>query len=197
MCKSVVIIGAGGHARVVADIVKKSGDTVAGFLDDFNTGDGILGVIDDCIKYADSCSFVIAIGSNKVRRTIAQKYSELKYYTAIHPSAVIAENVTIGNGTVVMANAVVNSGAVIGEHTIINTASVVEHDNSIGDYVHISPSATLCGTVTVESGTHIGAGAVVKNNISICAHCTIGCGAAVVKDITKPGVYAGVPAEEI
>ncbi len=197
MCKSVVIIGAGGHARVVADIVKKSGDKVVGFLDDFNTGDGILGTVDDCIKFAHNCSFVIAIGSNKARSTIAQKYSNLDYYTAIHPTAVISENVTIKKGTVVMANAVVNSGAVIGEHTIINTASVVEHDNFIGDYVHISPNATLCGTVTVESGTHIGAGAVVKNNISICKQCVIGCGAAVVKDITKPGIYAGVPSKEI
>ena len=197
MCKSVVIIGAGGHARVVADIVKKSGDKVVGFLDDFNTGDGILGVIDDCTKYADGCSFVIAIGSNKVRSAIAKKYSGLKFYTAVHPAAVISENVTIGSGTVVMANAVINSGAVMGEHAIINTASVVEHDNSIGDYVHISPGATLCGTVSVGEGTHIGAGSVVKNNISICEECVIGCGAAVVKDITKPGVYAGVPAKEI
>ena len=196
MCKSVVIIGAGGHARVVADIVKKSGDKVAGFLDDFNTGKNILGKISDCESFSDNY-FVIAIGSNEVRRRICEKYGSLKYYTAIHPNAVISENVTIGIGTVVMANAVINSGAVIGMHSIINTASVIEHDNTLGDFVHVSPSAALCGTVTVGDGTHIGAGAVVKNNISICADCTIGCGAAVVKDITKPGVYAGVPAKEI
>ena len=193
MCKSVVIIGSGGHGRVVADIVKKSGDKVVGFLDDFNTGEHIIGKISDCEKFADY-SFVIAIGSNKIRRDIYEKYSELKYYTAIHPRAVISENVTLGAGTVVMANAVINSGAIVGTHTIINTACVVEHDNKIGNFVHISPGAVLCGTVMVGDVTHIGAGAVVKNNIDICGECKIGCGAAVVKNITKPGVYVGVPA---
>ncbi len=196
MCKSVVIIGAGGHARVVADIIKKSGNRVEGYLDDFNTGKNILGTISDCEKFAHCC-FVIAIGSNHIRRKIAEQYTKIEYFTAIHPTAVIGEGVCVEEGSVIMANAVINSGAVIGRHAIVNTAAVVEHDCTVGDYAHISPSATLCGTVAVGAGTHIGAGAVVKNNISICTDCIIGCGAAVVKDITNPGVYAGVPAKEI
>lgn len=196
MCKQVVIMGAGGHAKVVADIIKKSGDTVVGFLDDFNEGEHILGKISDCKKFSD-CSFVIAIGSNKARCDIYNKYSELEYYTAVHPRAIVAENVTIGIGSVVMANAVINADAVIGMHSIVNTSSVVEHDNKIGDYVHISPGAVLCGTVTVGNNTHIGAGSVVRNNITICDNCVIGCGACVVKDINKSGVYTGVPAKDI
>ena len=194
MCKSVVIMGAGGHAKVVADIIKKCGDRVAGFLDDFNEDEEILGKISDCEKFKD-CSFVIAIGLGKVRKNISEKYPELDYYTAIHPHAVISENVTIGKGTVVMANAVINSVAVIGLHSILYTSSVVEHDDKLGNYVHVSPGAVLCGTVTVGDNTHIGAGSVVRNNIAICENCVIGCGAAVVKDITKSGIYSGVPAK--
>jgi sugar O-acyltransferase (sialic acid O-acetyltransferase NeuD family) len=193
MCKSVVIIGAGGHSRVVADIVKKCGDKVVGFLDDFNTGENILGTVADCVKFKD-CSFVIAIGLGKVRKNISEKYPGLDYYTAVHPCAVVSENVTIGKGTVVMANAVINAGAVIGMHSIINTSSVIEHDNRLGNYVHVSPGAVLCGTVTVGDNTHIGAGSVVRNNITICENCVVGCGSAVVKDITQSGVYSGVPA---
>ena len=196
MCKQVVIIGAGGHAKVVADIVTKSGDKVVGFLDDFCTGENILGKISDCENYKNCC-FVIAIGSNRVRRDIFRKYSNLDYYTAVHPRAVISENVTIEKGCAIMANAVVNSGAVLGRHTIINTSSVVEHDCRVGDFSHISPGAVLCGTVSVGDCTWIGAGAVVKNNVTVCDDCTVGCGAAVVKDITTPGIYAGVPAKEI
>lgn len=192
MCKKVIIIGAGGHAKVVADIVKKSGDRVIGFLDDFSKGDNILGSIDKCVEF-DGVYFVIGIGNNAVRKKIAEKYTELIYYTAIHPTAVIGEGVSIGKGSVVMANVVINLDTKIGEHCIINTATVIEHDNDIADYAHISPNATLCGTVSVGERTHIGAAAVVKNNISICNDVVVGCGGCVVKDITVPGVYTGVP----
>ena len=193
MRKKVIIIGAGGHANVVADIIKKSGDSVVGFLDDFSKGENILGSIDKCTEF-NEYYFVIGIGNNSVRRKIAETYKALKYHTAIHPTAVIGEDVCIGNGTVVMANAVINSGTKIRNHCIINTAGVIEHDNDIADYVHVSPNATLCGTVSVGANTHIGAAAVVKNNISICNDVVVGCGGCVVKDITVPGVYTGVPA---
>lgn len=194
MCKKVIIIGASGHGKVIADIIRKSGDEVYGFLDD-DTSKDVIGRIADCVNYKDMY-FVIAIGNNRIRKMIAQSYN-LKYYTAIHPTAVIGENVDIGKGSVVMANAVINPSAVIGNHCIINTGAVVEHDNVIEDYVHVSPHATLCGTVRVGEGTHIGAGAVVRNNISIGCNITIGAGASVVKDIAKAGIYAGVPAKEL
>lgn len=196
MCKEVIIIGASGHGKVLADIIRKSGDKIVGFLDDDLSKVGVIGKVGDCVKYKNK-EFIIAIGSNKIRRKIAEQYPDLHYYMAIHPTAVIAEDVKIGKGTAVMASAVVNAAAVIGEHCIINTGAVVEHDNIIGDYTHISPKAVLCGTVHIGQETHIGAGAVVRNNVNIGDNVTVGAGAAVVQDIEKSGVYVGVPAKEL
>ena len=192
MSKDVIIIGAGRHGHVVADIIKKSGDSVYGFLDD-EVG-GVLGKIDDCRLYEDKY-FIVAIGNNKTRNMIVDKYPDLKYYTAIHPSCVISDNVQIGCGTCVMPGAVINNSAVIAKHCIVNTNSVVEHDCFIRDYVHISPGAILCGKVTVGEHTHIGAGAVIRNNIEITSDCVVGAGAVVVSDIAESGVYVGVPAK--
>ena len=194
--KNVIVIGAGGHGRVVADIIRASGDFVEGFLDDKEIqGFTTLGKVKDCEKYQDRY-IIIAVGNNEIRQKIAQKYPNLNYYTAVHPSAIISPDVEIGAGSCVMPGVVLNSGAKIGRHCIINTHSTVEHDCIIGDYAHISPGAILCGTVTVGEHTQIGAGGVVKNNISIIADVLVGAGAVVVKDIVKKGTYIGVPAEK-
>ena len=200
--KKVIIIGASGHAKVIADIVIKNGDELVGFVDD-NTelpdkivGYPYLGVIDRYREYSDSCYFVMGIGTNSIRKRITERM-DVNWYSAIHPSAQIAIDTHIGEGTVVMANAVINTSAVIGKHCIINTGSVIEHDNVLGDYVHVSPHASLCGTVFVGDMTHIGAGATVKNNISICADVIVGAGGVVVKDISESGTYIGVPVKRI
>lgn len=198
MSKEVIVIGAGGHGKVIADIIIKSGDRVIGFLDDGCTeknilGYPILGKTEDCLKYKDK-EFFIAIGNNAVRKKISEKYNMLKFYTAIHPSAVIAMDVEIGEGSCVMAGVVINTSARIGKHCIINSGSVVEHDNKLANFVHLSPGAVLCGTVSVGECTHIGGGATVKNNTNISGDTVIGVGAAVVKDIDISGVYCGVPA---
>lgn len=200
--KSVIIIGASGHGKVVADIIQKSGDKVYGFLDD-NTelnntflGFPVLGTVDSYKKYEDIAEFVIAIGNAKIRSRISKKLQDVNIYTAIHPSAVISDlDVTIGKGTVIMANAVINSGSKIGEFCIINTGAIVEHDNVIEDYVHVSVGAKLAGTVCVGKYTWIGIGAVVSNNLEICDDCVIRAGAVVVKNIVKSGNYQGVPAK--
>ena len=196
MCKDVIIIGAGGHGSVIADIIKKSGDNVFGFLDDDLTRVGVIGKTDEFEKHNDKY-FIIAIGDNNTRRKIAVKMQGAKFHTAIHPKAVIGENVTFGEGTVVMANAVINSNSRIGNHCIINTASVIEHDNIINNYAHISPGATLCGTVTIGELTHIGAGAVIKNNITVCDEVTVGIGGVVIKNITESGTYVGIPCRKL
>ena len=195
MNKPIIIIGAGGHAKVIADIVLKNGETLLGFLDDVAVGTvygeyTVLGTVADCEKFADKARFIIGIGNNATRRKIAEQYA-LDWYTAVHPSAQLAL------GTAVMANAVINSDTVIGKHCIINSAAVVEHDNFVGDYVHVSPHATLCGVVTVGDNTQIGAGATVKHVTTVCADCVIGAGAAVVEDIDQAGIYVGVPAERL
>ncbi len=200
--KKVIIIGAGGHGKSIADIVLKSRDELLGFLDDNilvgttiikSSDTRVIGTTSDCTKFADA-EFIIAFGDNKTRRDFASKH-HLNYYTAIHPSSNIAADVIIGRGTAIMANSSINTSATIGEHCIINTGAIVEHDNVINDFVHISPAAALAGNVTVGKCTHIGIGATVKNNISISEDITIGAGAVVVKNIAEiGGVYVGVPA---
>ncbi len=205
MRKKVVIIGAGGHAKVIADIIEKSGDEIVGFLDDDKKkGTNIikeykvLGDFNNRFPLAIANSgyeFIIAIGDNKKREEISHS-PNLKFYTAIHPSAQIGLDVEIQEGTVVMANACINSSAKIGKHCIINTGAIIEHDNIIEDFVHISPNVALGGTVKIGKSTHVGIGSTIKNNITICENCKIGAGAVVVKDIKEEGTYVGVPVEK-
>ena len=204
MQNKVIILGAGGHAKVIADIVLKNNDCLIGFLDDnISTNTTIIkdykviGKLEKAIelnKENNNLKFVIGIGDNLARSQISKKYT-LPYYTAIHPNAVIGIETKIGIGTVVMANASVNSNSTIGKHCIINTGAVIEHDNILEDYVHISPNATLGGTVKIGEKSHIGIGATVKNNINICKNCIVGAGAVIVKDIKENGIYIGVPAK--
>lgn len=196
----VVIIGAGGHGKVIADIVLQSGQEVVGFLDDNREPGGtvlgrpVLGALAEAERYrAKGCEFVLAIGNNAVRRSLAQRL-ELPYYTAVHPRAVIASEVSIGEGSVVMAGAIVNPGAVIGRHCIVNSGCIVEHDNRLADFVHICPGVALAGTVSVGEATQVGVGSAVRNNVSIAAGCLVGAGAVVVDNLVEPGVYVGVPA---
>lgn len=203
MNKKVIVIGGSGHGKVIADIIQKSGDTVIGFLDDkiqlpnYFAGIPILGAIEKFENYKEY-PFVIAIGNTAIRQRLAERLKNVKWYTAIHPSAVISDlDVSIDVGTVIMANAVVNAGATIGRHCIINSGAIVEHDNKIEDFVHISVGAKLAGMVQVGKNTWIGAGATVSNNIRICNDCTIGAGAVVINNIKEEGTYVGVPVRKL
>ena len=196
-----IIVGAGGHGKVIADNALKNGYTDICFVDDKSIGDcmgfPIVGRCADLNKLNNGkTDFIIGIGSSAIRKKIAEEY-DINWVTLIHPSAQIAVNVSIGRGTVVMAGAVVNVCATVGEQCIINTCAVVEHDNVIEDYVHISPNVALGGTVFVGKSTHIGIGASVCNNINICGDCMIGAGAVVSKNIVESGTYIGVPAKKV
>ena len=196
--KKLIIIGASGHGKVIADIAIACGYEIVGFLDDDvskreSYGYPVLGTLRDIEMY-DDCNFIIAIGNNAIRRKISCKYPFLSYVILIHPSAVVSKSAKIGDGTVVMPQAVINAGAVIGRHCIVNTASVIEHDCRIENYTHISPGAVLCGTVSVGENTWVGAGSTVINNVSICSDTVIGAGSTVTKNIEKSGVYIGTPA---
>lgn len=198
MSERVIVLGGGGHAKVVIDCIQCAGDMVVGVLDD-NLAIGstvldvpVLGKTADYRKFTDK-KFIIAIGNNAVRRRFAESM-DVEWYTAVHPRAVVSQYAKLGTGSVVMPNAVINVGAEVGNHCIINTGAIVEHDNRIGDYVHISPAAALGGTVSIGANTHVGIGAAVKNNIQICSDTVIGAGAVVVKNITESGTYVGIPA---
>ena len=190
-----VIIGASGHGRVVADIARLNGYEDIVFLDDNKDVKECGGypVIGDSSTAPDGEIFV-AVGNFRIRKMLMERYSDRVMPVLIHPNAVIAKDVKIGAGTVVMAGAVINPDTVIGAGCIINTCSSVDHDCNVGDFVHVAVGAHLCGTVNVEESTWIGAGATVSNNINICGNCMIGAGAVVVKDIIEEGTYVGVPA---
>lgn len=194
MNENVIIIGAGGHGAVIAEIVRLSGDTVVGFLDDNCRRDGVIGRTDEWEKYPD-CRFIVALGDMALREKFMGE--SMRFYTAVHPRACVSPDAEIGEGSAVMAGAVINCGAKVGKGTIINTLSGVDHDCTVGNFCHVCPGAHLAGTVGVGNACMIGTGASVINNINICDGVTVGAGAAVIRDIIEPGVYAGVPAKRI
>jgi len=202
MDKRLVIIGASGHGKVVADIAQLNGYKEIIFLDDDtnlkrNGIYAVVGTTKDIDKYKDH-HFIVGIGNNAIRARIIDQLEEKNalIVTLIHPSAVIDKTVHIEKGTVVMANTVINADACIGRGCIINTCSSVDHDCVIGDYVHVSVGAHIAGTVSIGERAWIGAGATINNNVSICGNCIIGAGAVVIKKIEESGTYIGVPAKQ-
>lgn len=203
--KRLVIIGASGHGKVIADIALLVGYDQVDFLDDNPSikavGEySVLGASSMAAELAaNGCDFVVGIGNAKIREKIqrAIEAAGCNMVTLIHPSAVVAYDVHIGRGTVVMANAVINPSTVIGDGCIINTCASVDHDNSIGNFSHISVGAHTAGTVFIGECCWIGIGAVVSNNLSICSDCMIGAGSVVVNDIVEAGAYIGVPAKKV
>lgn len=194
-----VIIGASGHGKVVADIARLNGYTDIVFLDNNPTisecaGYRVLGP-DYMASDLDGDLFV-AVGDPETRERLMRRENGRVFPVLIHPSAIVAEDAVIGEGSVVMAGVVINPGVKIGKGCIVNTSSSVDHDCVLEDYVHISVGAHLSGTVTVGELSWIGAGSTVSNNVSICHGCIIGAGAVVIRDITVPGIYIGVPAKK-
>lgn len=192
-----IIVGASGHGKVVADIAALNGYKDIVFLDDNEKVKECGGypVIGRCHEAPEGEVFV-AVGNAKTRKRLMELYHNREQPVLIHPSAVVAKDVEIGKGSVIMAGTVINPGAKIGKGVIVNTSSSVDHDCVAGDYVHIAVGAHLCGTVVVGNETWIGTGATVINNMNICERCTIGAGAVVIKDIDEPGTYIGVPAKK-
>ena len=200
-----LIIGANGHGKVVADIAMNLGTyEKISFFDDNEEIKTVLGF--PCkgkvclVEQEDrKCHVVVAIGNAVIRERMLEWVLELGFEVPVlvHPNAVVAGDVTIGKGSVIMAGAVVNSGTEAGKGVIINTACSVDHDCRLDDYSHVSVGAHLAGTVHVGKRTWIGAGAVISNNVSVCADVMVGAGAAVVKDIKESGTYVGVPAKKL
>jgi len=205
MKNKLIIIGASGHGKVVADIaIKMNKWQSIAFLDDdesikISMGLEVIGKTADAFTYKDEADFFVAIGSNTTREKIQEKLIEqgLNVASLIHPSAVIGTDVEIGIGVAVMAGVVINSSTRIGKGCIINTSASLDHDNVIEDYVHISPGVRTAGTVSISKGTWLGIGSVVSNNVNICSGCKVGAGAVVVKDVTEPGTYVGVPVRRV
>lgn len=194
--KQLMIIGAGGHGRVVRDIAEKNGYQQISFLDDADSCSvPTAGKTADFKGFLATHDFFVAIGNNRVRERLLEelKQNGASIATLIHPNAVIDPSVKIGTGTVVMAGVVINADAVIGDGAILNTCSSVDHDCVVQDYCHVAVGAHLCGTVTLGQRTLVGAGATVINNVSVCQDCLVGAGAVIVSNIVVPDVYLGLP----
>jgi sugar O-acyltransferase (sialic acid O-acetyltransferase NeuD family) len=200
-----LIIGASGHGKVIADIALKMNkwESIAFLDDDENIKQSmnieVIGKSSDVTKHIQDYDIFVAIGNNTTRERIQKNLEKLgaSIPVLVHPGATIGKQVEIGFGTAVMAGVVINCCTRIGKGCIINTGATIDHDNIVEDYVHISPGANLAGTVKVGKGTWIGIGSVVSNNISIVSNCKIGAGAVVVRDIDEVGIYVGVPVKRL
>ncbi len=193
--RRLLIIGAGGHGHVAADIATLRGYTDIAYLDDAPR-DGVIGTVADAGQYIGEADFFVAIGNGRIRERIQQELEAMgaAVVTLVHPSAVIASGVSVGRGSMIAAGAIVCVDVTLGDGVIVNTAASVDHDGTVGNFAHVSVGSHVCGTVNIGARTWIGAGATVINNVNITEDCMIGAGAVVVKDITLSGVYVGVPA---
>lgn len=196
----VYLIGAGGHAKVIIEILEKQGLYIGGLQDGNPKVKSLLGhdVHHEFPEFfhADDAEVIISIGNNAIRKKLADS-SNYKYVSAIHPSANISKRATIGKGTVIMAGVSINADVEIGKHAIINTNASVDHECILEDYVHISPNAALGGNVHVGEGTHIGIGANVIQGIKIGKWCTVGAGTVVLNDIPDGSTVVGNPGKVI
>lgn len=196
----VYLYGAGGHCKVVLDILLCDNKyNVKLILDDAPLVNEMLGVtiINDFNKedFSDK-NCIITIGNNQVRKKIANSF-KANFIMTIHPNAIVSKFAKVGNGTQIMAAAVVNSDAVIGEHCIINTGAIIEHDCILEDYVHISPNATLGGNVTIGELSQVGIGATIIQNIIIGKNVMIGAGAVIIENIPDNAIVVGVPGKVV
>ncbi len=206
MMKSVniYIIGAGGHGQVVADTIIKMGFFPKGFLDDNKDllGKKILGIpVVGNVSDAKNLSgkFVVAIGDNFMRKTIVDKleFSDDMYFTVIHPSSVIGDDVKIGVGSMIIGGTVINTGTTIGKHTIVNTSASIDHHNKIHDFVHIAPGSHTGGNVEIGYGSFLGVGVSVIPGVRVAEWSVIGAGSVVISNIPSHSVAVGVPCKVI
>ena len=202
-----IVIGGGGHAKVIINILLKDGKyDLIGYTDRNDRGE-ILGVaylgddpaLEKVLTVHPGCRAVLGVGNVEVsgrRREVRDRTAGLglSFPEIVSPDATVARDVKVGEGTVVFDGAVVNPGTEIGEFAVLNTGCRVDHDCRVGDFVHIAPGATVCGGVTVGDNSMIGAGATVINCRTIGEDCFIGAGAVVVDDCREAGTYLGFPA---
>lgn len=206
----IIVVGAGGHGRVVADALLAAGETVIGFVDADPAlartsimGLPILGG-DEALSGLDRAVHLLANGIGGTgtmpptpRRRIGERLQVQgwRFAKVRHPTVTLAPSARLDEGVQLLAGAIVQSGASIGAQAIINTAAVVEHDCQIGAYSHVSIGAILCGDVTIGEECHVGAGAIVIQGVRLGAGMVVGAGAAVVRSEDEPGLLLGVPAK--
>jgi sugar O-acyltransferase (sialic acid O-acetyltransferase NeuD family) len=204
---SLLIIGAGGHGRVVADAaLEMNPELRIGFLDDgegvsrIPTGHPVVGQVAAMAGLVrDWKSAIVAIGNAAVRIALTEQLRRCGFVlsSVVHPRASVSRNAVIGEGVCILANAVVNTGARIGDACIVNSGAIVEHDCVLESGVHVCPGAALAGAVRVGARSWIGIGACVRQGLTLGADVTVGAGASVVRNIDAGETVAGVPARPL
>lgn len=206
----ILIIGAGGHGQVIADIIlsrSRLGERLelVGFLDDDPSLLGkevldtfILGSVDQVYSIPHD-AVVVGIGHNQTRALVYERLRAQgeQFATLVHPQATLAQHLAIGAGTVVFAGAVINTGSTLGPNVIVNTGATVDHHARLGAHVHIAPGTHVGGTVTIGEGTFLGIGSCVIPNLTIGEWTIVGAGAAVTGNLPERVTAVGVPARII
>lgn len=203
-----LVYGAGGHAKVVVDVVERQGlYAIVGILDD-GARDGslrwlgypVLGGLEVLADPSfDDRLMLVAVGDNAKREAVVRRLEALgvRFARAIHPRAHLARDVSVGPGTVIMAGVVINPDTAIGAHVIVNTAASIDHDCQIEDFAHVSPGVHLAGGVRVGRGAHLGIGACAIPGVRIGARAIVGAGAVVAGDVAADLTVVGVPAKPL
>ena len=212
MCDSseslpIVLLGAGGHAKVLIDALLSVGRHVIGCTDINPGANSILGIpvlgTDSVLSQYTSDSVRLVNGLGSVSRTDARRQLFERFVAAgyrfsrvIHPAATIGRDVELGQAVQVMAGAVIQSGCRIGDNVIVNTGACIDHDCRIGAHTHIAPGAVLSGGVSVGDSVHVGTSATVIQGISIGSEALVAAGALVIRDVVDRSTVAGVPGKE-
>ncbi len=202
----VAIIGAGGHAKVIADaILASGGDQIFGFFDDNPVlwqnaifGVPVSGPITGWQNHSVD-SLILGIGNNRIRKKVFDQFKSIgaQFATVVHPRATLAKGVVLGEGVVIFANVVVNAGTRIGADCILNTACTVDHDCVVGAHAHLAPAVNIAGDVRIGEGVFAGIGTKIIPEISIGDWAVVGAGAVVTRNVEAAAKVAGVPAKSI
>lgn len=190
------LYGAGGHAKVVIEILEANHEEIQGIYDDNEDINDFLGFKVQAPTDGVLGPLIITVGDASIRKKIAL-HNQVNFGKAVYPDAIVSPRTTIGDGTVVMQGSVIQACAVIGKHCIVNTAATIGHDCVLEDFVHLSSNATLCGEVKVGEGSWIGAGTTVIQGVKIGSWSLIGAGSVVVNDIPDGVVAYGNPCRVI
>lgn len=210
--EKLIIIGGGGHAGVLIDLIRTSGQyEISGILDarlkigSEVTGIPVLGNDDLLLELYDrgirnACISVGSVKDNSRRKALYGQVKQVGFFvpSLLHPQACISKNGTkISEGVQIMAGAIVQTGSSIGQNTIINTGAIIEHDCKIGEHIHVSPGAVVSGECIINDGAFVGAGATIIHGIKIGKNSIVAAGAVVVNDVADGKTVMGVPARMV
>lgn len=204
--KDVIIIGASSFGMEVLWLARRLGRNIAGFLDDTTAkqnktimGAPVLGLIDECDKYKNH-EFIIAIGSPRGRESVVSRIQDctvVEYATLIDPSAIVDNDVSIAEGSIICAGVICTVGIDIGKHTIINLNSTVGHGVTIGDFVTVAPNVSISGNIHLNNLVEVGTGATLRENLEVGAGTIVGMGSVLTKSVDANKVVVGNPARVI